>query len=74
MRTKLINQSYPALRVPECEEIFSEEPDPEERWTALKPVLAELLADPEVIAASKQWPDCEPRDAQRRDDRGAGAL
>lgn len=45
-------------------DLFSEEPDPEERWTALKPILAELLSDPEVIAASKKWPDCVPKDGR----------
>ena len=28
---------------------------PEERWTALDPLLAELLADPDVVAASRTW-------------------
>lgn len=45
-------------------DLFSEEPDLEERWTALRPILAELLADPEVIAASQNWPDCVPRDGR----------
>ena len=26
--------------------LFAEEADPEKRWTALEPILAELLADP----------------------------
>jgi len=38
--------------------LFAREPDPEKRWTSLDPILAELLADPAVIAASKKWPDC----------------
>lgn len=41
-------------------ELFAREPDPEKRWTALTPILAEMLADPEVVAASKEWPDCVP--------------
>lgn len=45
-------------------DLFSEEPDLEERWTALRPILAELLADPEVVAASKNWPDCVPSDGR----------
>jgi len=40
--------------------LFAKEPDLEKRWNALRPILAELLADPEVIAASKHWPDCVP--------------
>jgi hypothetical protein len=34
--------------------------DLDERWNALRTILAELLADPEMIAASKRWPDCVP--------------
>jgi predicted metal-dependent enzyme (double-stranded beta helix superfamily) len=45
-------------------ELFAAEPDVDKRWVALKPILAELLADPDVIAASKSWPDCVPRDGR----------
>ena len=38
--------------------LFKRESDAEKRWTQLKPILAELLADPEVREASKRWPDC----------------
>ena len=38
-------------------DLFSEEPDPERRWELLRPVMAEMLEDPEVIAASSQWPE-----------------
>jgi predicted metal-dependent enzyme (double-stranded beta helix superfamily) len=41
-------------------ELFAGEPDSEKRWTALSPILAELLTDPEVLQASKEWPDCVP--------------
>jgi len=41
-------------------ELFAQEADPEKRWTSLSPVLAEMLADPEVQEASKHWPDCVP--------------
>ena len=37
-------------------DLFASEPDLDKRWTALSPILAVLLADPEVIAASKDWP------------------
>jgi predicted metal-dependent enzyme (double-stranded beta helix superfamily) len=46
--------------VSQTRELFAHEPDPEKRWTALTPILAELLADPEVVEASKRWPDCVP--------------
>ncbi len=39
-------------------ELFAREPDLDKRWKALSPILAELLADPEVLEASKGWPDC----------------
>lgn len=38
--------------------LFKRESDPEKRWTELAPILAELLADPQVREASKRWPDC----------------
>ena len=37
-------------------ELFAAEPDEEKRWTQLAPALKELLADPDVQAASKRWP------------------
>ena len=37
-------------------DLFAEEPDLERRWEQLRPVLAELLADPEVLAAAERWP------------------
>ena len=40
--------------------LFAKETDLDKRWNALRPILAELLADPEVIEASKRWPDCVP--------------
>ena len=39
-------------------DLFAKEEDPEKRWTSLSPALAELLADPEVMDASKNWPEC----------------
>ena len=50
--------------VSKTRELFAREPDPEKRWTALTPVLAELLADPAVLEASKSWPDCVPADGR----------
>lgn len=45
-------------------ELFAREPDLDARWAALTPVLAQLLADPEVVDASKNWPDCVPMDGR----------
>ncbi len=39
-------------------DLFAEVSDLDTRWELLRPILAELLADPEVLEASKQWPDC----------------
>ena len=40
--------------------LFAKEPDLDKRWNSLHPVLAELLADPEVVEAARRWPDCVP--------------
>jgi predicted metal-dependent enzyme (double-stranded beta helix superfamily) len=40
--------------------LFAKEQDLEKRWNSLRPILAELLADPEVVEAAKNWPDCVP--------------
>ena len=45
--------------ITQTRELFAREPEPEKRWTLLSPILAELLADPTTIAASKKWPDCQ---------------
>ena len=45
-------------------ELFAQEADIDKRWVALEPILAELLADPAVIEASKSWPDCVPHDGR----------
>jgi predicted metal-dependent enzyme (double-stranded beta helix superfamily) len=45
-------------------DLFARESDPETRWSSLSPVLAELLADRDVIAASKLWPDCTHKDGR----------
>ena len=45
-------------------ELFAGEADPEKRWTSLSPVLAELLAAPEVVEASKNWPECVAADGR----------
>ena len=44
--------------VSETRALFARETDPEKRWTALGPSLAALLADPQVVEASRAWPEC----------------
>lgn len=39
-------------------EWFAKEQDPERRWEGLRPILADLIADPSAIEASSSWPDC----------------
>lgn len=50
--------------VEKTRELFSREKDPDKRWSSLAPILAEILTDPEVLKASKNWPDCVPRDGR----------
>ena len=50
--------------VTKARELFEKETDLDKRWNALAPALAELLADPTVIEASKHWPDCVPADGR----------
>lgn len=45
-------------------DLFEKESDLDKRWTSLSPILAELLADPEVLEASRTWPDCVPADGR----------
>jgi hypothetical protein len=49
-------------------ELFAREPELDKRWLALRPILAELLADPEVREASKRWPvpSSVPSSGERR--------
>jgi hypothetical protein len=42
--------------ISQTRELFAREPDLDKRWAALPPILKELLADPDVQAASKTWP------------------
>ena len=44
--------------VSKTRDLFARESDLKTRWTALGPILAELLADRAVIAASATWPEC----------------
>jgi len=45
-------------------ELFAREHDVDKRWVALEPILAELLADPTVVQAARDWPECVPRDGR----------
>ena len=45
-------------------DLFAEEPNLDKRWELLKPVLAELLADPEVQEVSQRWPDCVAKEGR----------
>lgn len=59
--TPALNSGNPMERfIRKTRALFAAESDLEKRWNALRPILAELLADPNVIAASKHWPDCVP--------------
>jgi predicted metal-dependent enzyme (double-stranded beta helix superfamily) len=46
--------------IAQTRDLFAEESDPGRRWELLKPVFAELLADPTVSEASLQWPETVP--------------
>ena len=45
-------------------DLFSEEPNLDRRWELLKPILGELLSDPQVQEASQRWPDCVAKDSR----------
>ena len=64
MSTPVKTENALDVFVGETRELFANEPDAERRWEQLTPVLAKLLADPDVISASKNWPECVPRDGR----------
>jgi len=64
MATETRRQDALARFISKTRDLFAEERDLDSRWAALTPILAELLADPEVIEASKSWPDCVPVDGR----------
>src|SRR6476661_7888158 len=59
-RSEIASENAMERFIRKTRKLFAQESDLDKRWNALRPILAELLADPEVIAASKQWPDCVP--------------
>jgi predicted metal-dependent enzyme (double-stranded beta helix superfamily) len=50
--------------VAQTRELFANETNIDKRWETLRPMLAELMADPSVIEASKDWPDCVPKEGR----------
>lgn len=62
----MVSKTQNALErfIKKTRELFAKESDLDKRWTTLSPILAELLADPEVREASKSWPDCVPADGR----------
>jgi len=50
--------------IAQTRDLFAEETDLDKRWELLTPILAELLADPQVQEASKRWPDCVVKDGR----------
>lgn len=50
--------------VKKTRELFARQADEEARWSAMTPILGELLAEPDVIQASKRWPYCTFRDGR----------
>jgi hypothetical protein len=64
MATQTTTQNALERFVGKTRELFAREPDLDKRWTALTPILAELLADPAVREASQGWPDCVPADGR----------
>ncbi|MFN0070513.1 MAG: hypothetical protein ACKVVP_03350 [Chloroflexota bacterium] len=64
MTTQVRTESALDRFVRQTRDLFGREPDLDKRWAALEPMLSELLADPEVIEASRSWPDCVPADGR----------
>ena len=59
-RSETVSENAMERFIRKTRALFARESDLDKRWNGLRPILAELLADPEVIAASKRWPDCVP--------------
>jgi len=55
-------------------DLFAREPDLDKRWSAVPPILAELLSDPEVREASKAWPVPSSVPAESGERRGGNLL
>ena len=48
--------------ITEARDLFVTEPDPDTRWQKMGPALTKLLADPDFLMNSKDWPFCIPTD------------
>jgi len=59
-QTEMKTENAKERFIRKARELFARESDLDKRWNALRPILAELLADPDMVAASKKWPDCVP--------------
>jgi predicted metal-dependent enzyme (double-stranded beta helix superfamily) len=44
--------------------LYRDESDPDQRWEKMRPLLAEYLADPELLERSKTWPYCHGVDSR----------
>ena len=51
--------------IAEARDLFVTEPDPDTRWQKMGPALTKLLADPDFLMNSKDWPFCIPPTAQK---------
>ena len=64
MAVEAATQNAMTRFVVKARDLFAEVPDLDQRWEFLRPILAELLADPEVQAAATRWPDCVAKEGR----------
>jgi len=66
LQTETQTQTENALErfVRKTRALFAQESDLDNRWNSLRHILTELLADPDVLEASKHWPDCVPAEGR----------
>src|SRR5215212_396957 len=64
MTTQIRTENALDRFVRRTQDLFRREPNLDKRWMALAPILDELLTDPEVIEASRGWPNCVPADGR----------
>ena len=63
IRRKETNTPYPAQTafrrfISSARSLFAKERDVERRWEKMRPLLRELLTDPEIRESSRNWPEC----------------
>lgn len=56
------NRSALSRFIASARDLFAKKQRPEQHWQALKPLLRELLADPELREHSKKWPNCSQKE------------